>query len=135
MILSEQTRRWSEIQFYYFCLDLYNIRHNIIDVMLMIEVICQIAELNLKLLKTIAAKMIGDPSYMPNQDEVIVLANLHGLKAANIVKSTGISKRKVLYTIKEKKDTYIPFPQFSIQEDNELYNFNKQFAEIKKASI
>lgn len=135
MILSEQTRRWSEIQFYYFCLDTYHIRHNMIDVILLIEVICQIAQLNFKLLKTIAGKMLGDPAYMPSRDEVIVLANLHGLKAADIVKSTGISKSKVLYTIKEKKDAYIPFPQFSVIEDQELYNFNNKLSEIKKVGI
>lgn len=135
MILSEQTRRWAEIQFYYFCLDIYHLRHNMVDVILLIEVICQIAQLNFKSLKTIAAKMLGDPSYMPSRDEVIVLANLHGLKASEITRTTGISKSKVLYTINDKKDAYIPFPQFSIPEDQELYNFNKHFSEIKKASI
>lgn len=135
MILSEQTRRWSEIQFYYFCLNLYDIRHNMIDVILMIEVIAQIAQLNYPMLKHIAAQIIGNPNYIPNRDEVIVLANMHGYKPADIVRATKLSKSKVLTTLNSKKDKYIPYPQFDITEDQELYKFNEIFKTIKKAGI
>ncbi len=136
MILSEQTRRWTEIQFYYFCLDLYHIRNNMIDVILLIEVVCQIAELNYPMLKSIAGKMMGDPIYLPHRDEVVSLAHAMGNGYKNIAKITDLSIntiRTILNTNRNKITT--PYPMFEIPEDQEMYKFIQQFSEIKKVGI
>lgn len=136
MILSEQTRRWSEIQFYYFCLEMYQIRNNMIDVILMIEVISQIAELNYKTLKTLAGKIIGDPIYLPHRDEAVSLAYIMGMNKSTISKTFGVT-RSTIDTIlsSERNRIHTPLPQFSLDEDEEMYKFCQKFKEIKKVGI
>lgn len=136
MILSEQTRRWSEIQFYYICLDLYHLRQNMIDVILMIEIICQIAELDFKALKTIAGKILGDPAYLPHRDEVISLAYAMGMKKLNISKIFNFSRATIDTVLNsERNRIHIPFPQFELTEDEAMYKFVKTFNQIKEVGI
>ena len=136
MILSEHTRRWSEIQFYYFCFDIYQIRNNMIDVILMIEVISQIANLDFKMLKVIAGKMMGDPVYLPHRDEAVSLAYVMGKNKSEIHKIFNVS-RSTIDTIlsSDRNRVHTPFPQFSLKEDEEMYQFCQKFSEIKKAGI
>lgn len=136
MILSEQTRRWSEIQFYYICLDLYHLRQNMIDVILIIEIVCQIAELDFKVLKTIAGRILGDPVYLPHRDEVISLAYAMGIKKSNISKIFNFSRTTVDTVINsERNRIHIPYPQFELTEDEAMYKFVKIFNRIKKVGI
>ena len=136
MILSEHARRWSEIRFYYFCLDLYKIRKNMIDVILMIEIICQIAELDFKMLKVIAAKMMGDPMYLPHRDEAVSLAHAMGMSKADIHKLFNVSRPTIdVILTSERNRIHTPFPQFDLNEDEQMYQFCQMFAEIKKAGI
>ena len=136
MILSEQRRRWSEIRFYYICLDLYHIRHNMIDVILTIEVISQIAETDFKMLKIIAGKMMGDPTYLPHRDEVVSLAYAMKIPKLTISKLFKVSRSTVdTILASERNRIQVPFPQFNLKEDEEMYKFCKTFDEIKKAGI
>lgn len=136
MILSEQRRRWAEIRFYYICLDLYHIRHNMIDVILTIEVVSQIAETNFKLLKIIASRMMGDPTYLPHRDEVVSLAYAMKLPKTKISKLFNVS-RSTIDTIlsSERNRIPVPFPQFELNEDEEMVKFCETFDQIKKAGI
>lgn len=136
MILSEQARRWAEIRFYYFCLDLYHIRHNMIDVILIIEVVCQIAELDFKTLKTLAGKIIGDPVYLPHRDEVVSLAYAMGIKKSNIHNFFEISKNTINTILNSKRNQiHTPYPQFTLQEDELMYRFCEVFQKVKEAGI
>ena len=136
MILSEHARRWSEIQFYYFCLDMYHIRNNMIDVILMVEVISQIAELDFKMLKTLAARMISDPIYLPHRDEAISLAFVMGMNKTTIHKTFNVARSTIdMVLSSERNRIHTPFPQFSLKEDQELYKFCEAFKEIKKVGI
>ena len=45
MILSEYDRRWAEIRLYHFCLDMYRIRNKSIDIMDMVNMVCEIGEI------------------------------------------------------------------------------------------
>lgn len=136
MILSEQTRRWSEIQFYYICLDLYHIRHNMVDVVLIIEVVSQIAQLDFKTLKTIAGKMMGDPQYLPHRDEIVSLAYAMNLNKSKISKLFNITRTTIDTILSSKRNRiHVPFPMFSIKEDEEMYKFCEKFKEIKEVGI
>lgn len=107
-----------------------------IDVILLIEVVCQIAELNYPMLKSIAGKMMGDPIYLPHRDEVVSLAHAMGNGYKNIAKITDLSIntiRTILNTNRNKITT--PYPMFEIPEDQEMYKFIQQFSEIKKVGI
>ena len=136
MILSEHTRRWAEIRFYYICLDLYHIRHNMMDVILTIEVVSQIAETDFKLLKVIAGRMMGDPTYLPHRDEIVSLAFAMKMSKTDIHKLFNVA-RSTIDTIlnSERNRIHVPFPMFDIREDDEMYKFCETFDKLKKAGI
>lgn len=137
MVLSEQQRRWSEIKFYYYCMDIYNINKDMIEVILLIEAIAHIGKLDYKILKNAAAKMLSDPYYLPIRDEVISLADAYGLNVSEISKQTGISRKTVRNVIDspDRNTIHNPTPLLDISEDKEIYNFNQIANTIRKAGI
>lgn len=135
MILSDATRRWYEVKFYYFCFDLYHIRKNMLDVMYAIEALAQIGEFNIKDVKTLAGKLLSDPYYLPTRDELILLCALFGVPRKTIAEYVERSTSAVNTFIQNKKDTYSPYPRLSINEDEELGKIVKLIDIIKKAGI
>lgn len=107
-----------------------------IDVILTIEVVSQIAETNFKLLKVIASRMMGDPIYLPHRDEVVSLAYAIKLPKMTISKLFNVS-RSTIDTIlsSERNKIQVPFPQFELNEDEEMAKFCETFDQIKKAGI
>lgn len=136
MILSEQARRWSEIQFYYICLDLYHLRQNMIDVIIMLEAISQIAETNFTKLKIIAGKILGDPAYLPNKNEVISIAYAMNMSKMQIHKIFNISRPTIDAVLNSERNIIrTPFPQFELTEDEEMHKFVEVFNKLKKVGI
>ena len=137
MILSEQQRRWCEIQFYYFCLDIYNIHKDMIEVVLMVEVIANIGHLDYKMLKRLAGIMLGDPYYLPVKEEIISLAHAYGCKATNICKDLNIARQTVYNVLKNPNRNTITHstPLLRINEDQELQKFCNILPMIQKAGI
>ena len=137
MILSEQLRRWSEIQFYYFCMDLYTINKDMIDVILFIEAIAHIGNLDYKLLKSITGKMLGDPYYLPIKDEVICLAYTYGLSKTEISNTFNFNRKTISAILQDpyRNTSTHSTPLLLVKEDQELYKFNQIISQIKKAGI
>lgn len=135
MILSEYTRRWYEVRFYYFCLDIYQHRHNILDIIYAIEAICQIGDVEVKDIKRLTTGMINDPYYKPNQIELVLLANMHGIKTKEIADYLGITKQAVNEYMRRHKPDFYPTPRYSLNEDIIFGKFLEQIDVIKKAGI
>ncbi len=135
MILNDLTRRWYEIKFYYYCLDVYHIRNDMLDVMGIIEAIAQIGKLNTITIKQLAGKMISDPYYLPLKDELILLCAMQNYTQKEIAKLTGRSQQTISYIIRTKKDIYTPYPRFDIDEDNEITKFLDLIEVFKKVGI
>ena len=135
MILSEHLRRWTEIKYYYFCLDIYHINYDMIEVILIVEAIAHIGKLNYKLLKSITGKILGDPYYLPVRDEVISLASTYKMTQADIVRNFGFPRQAVRTILEDSRRTIRPTPLLEINEDQELYKFCKIIPQIKKAGI
>ena len=135
MILNDFTRRWYEVKFYYYCLDVYHIRKDMLDVMGIIEAIAQIGKINTITIKRLAGKMISDPYYLPLKDELILLCAMQNYTQKEIVKLTGRSQQTISYIIRTKKDIYTPYPRLDIDEDNELGKFLDLLAIFKKVGI
>ena len=106
------------------------------DVVLIIEVVSQIAETNFKILKTLAGRMMGDPQYLPHRDEVISLAYAMNMKKSNISKIFGFTRTTVDTVINsERNRIHVPFPQFTVKEDEEMHKFCEIFSKLKQAGI
>ena len=135
MILSEQRRRWAEIRFYYICLDLYHIRQNMMDVILII-VVSQIAETDFKILKALAGRMMGDPQYLPHRDEIISLAFAMNMKKTTISRLFGFTRSTIDTVLNsERNRIHVPFPQFTVKEDEEMHKFCAIFDKVKQTGI
>ena len=104
MILNDLTRRWYEVRFYYYCLDVYHIRKDMLDVMGIVEAIAQIGKFNTITIKQLAGKMISDPYYLPLQDELILLCAIRNYTQKEIAELTGRSQQSISYIIRTRKD-------------------------------
>lgn len=135
MILNDHTRRWYEVRFYYYCLDIYHIRKDMLDVMGIIEAIAQIGKFNVRMIKQVAGKMISDPYYLPTQDELIILCAIKEVPQRDIAAYLGKSQQAISKIVTTKRDRYSPFPRFGIDEDNELAKFMDLLDLFKKAGI
>lgn len=135
MILSEYTRRWYEVRFYYFCLDIYRNRKNILDIIYAIEAICQIGDVKVKDVKRLTSGMINDPYYKPNKIELVLLASMHGVKDKDIAEYLKISKQAVNEFKRRHQPDFYPTPRYSIEEDIIFGQFLEQLDTIKKAGI
>ena len=135
MILNDLTRRWYEVKFYYYCLDVYHIRKDMLDVMGIIEAIAQIGKFNTIAIKQLAGKMISDPYYLPLKDELVLLCAIQNYTQKEIAKLTGRSQQSISYIIRTKKDIYTPYPRFDIDEDNEIVKFMDLLDVFKKVGI
>ena len=135
MILNDLTRRWYEVKFYYYCLDVYHIRKDMLDVMGIVEAIAQIGKFNTITIKQLAGKMISDPYYLPLKDELILLCAIQNYTQKEIAKLTGKSQQTISRIIKTKAKIYTPFPRFDIDEDNEIVKFLDLVDIFKKVGI
>lgn len=137
MILSEQQRRWSEIKYYYFCLDIYHINNDMIEVILLIEAIAHIGQLDYKLLKNITGKILADPYYLPVKDEVISLAYAYGLSKSEISRQFSFNRATINVVLQnQKRNTLLSsIPLLSVAEDQEMYKFCKLLPSIQKAGV
>ena len=108
-----------------------------IEIILLIEAIAHIGKLDYKLLKNITGKMLGDPYYLPVQDEVISLANAYGMNNSQIHREFGFNRKTISKIISSPDRNTIrkSTPLLTINEDQELYKFCKILDQIKKAGI
>lgn len=135
MILSDHTRRWLEVQFYYFCLDIFHTRNNMLDVIYSIEAISQIGTINTKEIKLIAGKILGEPHYLPTQTELILLAYLHNVKPNKIADYINKSRQYIHQTVQNKLPNYAPYPLLDVHEDEIIKEFLDLLQIFKKAGI
>ena len=135
MILNDHTRRWYEVRFYYFCLDVYHIRKDMLDGMGIIAAIAQIGKCNVGIIKQLAGKMVSDPYYLPTQDELIVLCAIKDVPQKDIADYLGKSKQAISKIIRTRRDAYSPYPRLDINEDSELGKFMDLVDLFKKAGI
>ena len=79
MILSEYDRRWAEIRLYQFCLEIYEVRQQSIDIFDYIDFICSMGDINKPTIKALTRTMLNDSYYTPSRREIILLGHLNNL--------------------------------------------------------
>lgn len=135
MIISEATRRWVEIRFYYFCLDIFDLHHSFLDVDLAIQAIANLGNTKLKELNKSAGKMMGDPYYIPTEDELLVLANMHGRTYKEMAEYLGVDQRTVKRRLEKEQKKYNPYPRLSVNEDLAIKEFFETLDILKNAGV
>lgn len=135
MILSEYERRWVEVKFYHFMTDLYAIRNKTVDIIDVIEMVCQIGKLNTNLIKKVANGMLSDTYYQPNRREILLLGHLHKISNEDLGNYIGISRQNAWKYIKNNIDNYVPIPRCQPDTDAELEKFLKVWSKIRSAGL
>lgn len=67
--------------------------------------------------------MLGDTYYQATKREIILIGNAKGLAANYLGKYIGMSRQGVTQFIERNKDTFVPFPRCSIDNDHEIVKF------------
>lgn len=135
MILSDIERRWLEVRFYYFILDLYHIRNNFLDAIAAISAIRQISDKDTKKVQELAATITSDPYYLPSEEELIILASMNGITQKRIAEYVNKSQPTINWIIKNKSKNFISYPKLSIKEDEEIKEFFDILEVFKKAGL
>lgn len=132
MILSEYDRRWAEIRLYQFCLDIYAIRHQSIDIFDYVDLICSFADIDKKQIKPLIRVMLQDTYYQANKREIIMIGTVKGLSANNISNYIGMSRQGVTQFIERNKGTFTPFPRCSVADDEMIIKFINTVDKLKE---
>lgn len=123
MILSEHERRWAEIRFYQYCVNVYAIRHKTIDIVEYTETVCNLGDANSKTVKKLIGVMLNDTYYQSTRREIILLAHMHGYSDKRIAEELNMTKQGVNKYIHQNLKSFTPLPRCGIDEDTELVKF------------
>lgn len=135
MTMTQNERRWIEIQFYYFCLDLYNIHKELIDVITIVEGISLITKQSKpERIKHIAAKLLSDISSIPTRTEIIYLMKENGYSQREIAKKLGKQQPYIQRHLK-KMSELICIPSLQETDTKLLIEFLNTTKKIKEAGI
>lgn len=128
-------RRWTEIRFYLFSKDIYEIKKDLLDITTIIEGIALITP-NSKpeRLKGLSAKLLTDITARPKLTEIIFLMNKHNYTLQKIGTTVGKTREAVRKILKEK-DPPLCLPTLKESDDILIANFLKTLDKIQKAGI
>jgi len=97
--MDNEYKRWIELRFYYFCSDIFKIRHNLMDITYVIEALSNIGTLSTVRLQHLAVKTISDIGLTPKRSEFIKLASKYHYTNKQISVILNISTRQVQYSL------------------------------------
>jgi hypothetical protein len=121
---TEEFDRWEEIRFYYLCLHLYQIRHNMMDLMYSIETISQIGDIKIQRIKALAGTLLSDIGNTPVKDEVLYLAYLAKADAKIIKQFFGFTYRQMNYHANSCGTPYY-YPKLNPSDNQAIKDFMK----------
>lgn len=105
-MLQTESDRWEEIRFYYFCLHMYHIRNNMMDLMYAIETISQIGDISVQRIKAIAGSTISEIGNTPTKDEILYLASVNKASPKDIKRVFGFTYRQMNYNVNAHIEQY-----------------------------
>lgn len=136
MILTDLARRWNEVRFYHYCNELFQLRQNILDVVLAIEAVAQIGgNLDVARVKALAGSILSDPYYASSQEEFIVLAYMVGITQADIARHYGKQRNSIARTIKAYKDKLLIYPKLTDPDHRTIIEFFEHLEKFKNIGL
>lgn len=123
MILSEYDRRWAEIRLYQYCVEIYKIRHQSIDIFDYTDLICGYCDLNKTEIKTLIQTMLSDTYYKASKREIILIGNVKGLSTVQLGNYLNMTRQGVSKYIKTNEATFTPLPRCNIEDDHKIIKF------------
>lgn len=134
-MLTEERRRWIEIQFYNYCCLIFRVRNKPMDVIKIMEQFCNMLKLDFNEVKKIILTILNDPYYTPTSQEEIVVAIKNGCKTLDIAKTMGITQQWVNKVKREYSEKIIPTPKLDLDQDIMLDRIMKLIFDIERGII
>ena len=129
-------QRWLELKFYYFCLDIYEIRENFMDLITCIDALSNIGQFKVQKIRVIAANILKDIAFQPNREEIIILANMNGITYPKINKYTGVARPTYNQLLRdEQKNPRAFYPKLSLEDRKHIQQFMEIVAKVKGAGL
>lgn len=132
MILYDHERRWAEVKFYRFLIDVFSIRQKTIDIIHYIDLVCDLYDISHQVIRKVINIMLSQDYYSLAKKDLIILSREHGLSGAAIGRYVGMTGQGVNKYIKAQGEDYTPAPHFYIEEDREIIKFLEALEKLKK---
>ena len=128
--------RWIEIQFYYICSDILNLRNNIMDVMDIIDSLAFVGNYNAEQTKQLANEILSTIRFKPTREEFCLISREFGVPINSIKARTGIHN-KTLYEMfeKNKQDPRFFYPKLTEHKVQVAEQFVIIFNNFKKVGL
>lgn len=131
MILSEYDRRWAEVRFYQYCTEMYEYRHQAIDILDYADMICKLGDVDSITIKTLIRTMLNDTYYQATKREIILLGEVEGLSTVQIGHYLNMTRQGISKYINTHKELFSPLPRCSIDDDYEIIKFLNTLDKIR----
>ena len=118
-----ENKRWQEIRFYYLCLHVYQLRHDLMDLMYAIEAISQMGDVKLQRIKAIAGALISEISNTPHKEEILYLAHQAKLSPKILKSFFGFSYRQMNYQTNSCTDSPHFVPKLNTEDNTQICKF------------
>lgn len=134
-ILNEQVR-WEEIRFHHFCMGLYDVRQNLMDVCDVVEGICLVAHIDGTTGRNLTVRALTDHHYKPTTQETLSLARKAGYSLSESAALLKVSRRNIAYQVKalEEAGGLASFPRHPADDQLAITAILK-IVDIMKRSI
>jgi hypothetical protein len=123
MILSEYDRRWAEIRLYQFCIEVYQVRHQSIDIFDYTDLICDFGNISKTDIKTLIQVFLSDPYYKASRREIIIIGDIKGLSTVQLGNYLNMTRQGISKYLKTNKDLFTPLPRCSVEDDRKIITF------------
>lgn len=130
MLITDARARWLEIQLYNFAKDIYNIKHNTLDVYTLADAISRMSGADPDVIKKAIRLIQMDSYYAPTERELIVLAYDNGKTQTEIGNKMHKSRQCINDKLNRYKQTFVPLPRFGIEVHHQLDKFINTYNKI-----
>jgi hypothetical protein len=132
--LKEQ--RWTELQFYYICLDILTINNDMLDVMDFIDNVRIFGNYAPDLIKPIAQEVLSSLRFRPSREEFIILCQHMKIPIRNIRERSGVHNRQIYQIIEaEQKDPRLFYPRLTAFQLEEVKKFLHGVKQLKGVGL
>jgi hypothetical protein len=118
-----ENKRWQEIRFYYMCLHIYQMRHDLMDLMYAIETISQMGDIKLQRIKALAGNLISEIGNTPHKEEILYLAYKAKVSPKLLKSFFGFSYRQMNYQANSCNEPPHFVHRLSETDNKEICNF------------
>jgi len=128
--------RWLEIQFYYICIDVLNLRNDMMDVMDFIDNLRLFGDYDVETLKQTAQIIITSQHHKPRREEFCVMAQIFEVPIRTIKRVTNMHN-KTYYALKhtEGQNPRMFYPRCTAEQREGIANFLTCFEKLKKVGL